>query len=132
MDWRNLRKIIVQECNDQGKSEEFTKSYIKYCRNLHKQGLPIISSPEHFSMLVGLDHEYICRMAYSPKHFYRHFSILKANGKARTIDEPLPDLKHVQHWILSNILEKVLNLACCFLRLYHMSYLEDICHLWQF
>lgn len=107
MEWRTLRKSIVDECRDQGKSEEFTKSYIKYCRILLKQGLPIISSPAHFSMLVGLDHEYVCRMAYSPKHFYRHFTILKANGKERPIDEPLPDLKHVQYWILSNILEKI-------------------------
>lgn len=107
MDWRSLRKAIIEECKEQRKSEEFTKSYIAYCRNLYKQGLPIIASPEHFSMLVGLDHEYVCRMAYSSKHFYRHFTILKANGKERPIDEPLPDLKHVQHWILENILEKV-------------------------
>ena len=107
MEWRTLRKKIVQECQNQGKKDEFTKEYIKYCRNLNKKGLPIISSPAHLSMLVGLDHKYVCRMAYSPKHFYRYFTILKANGKERSIDEPLPDLKYVQHWILTNILEKV-------------------------
>lgn len=107
MDWKALRKAIVEECKSQRKSEEYTKKYISYCRNLYKQNLPIISSPAHFSMLVGLDHDYVCRMAFSQKHFYRHFTILKANGKERPIDEPLPDLKHVQHWILSNILEKI-------------------------
>lgn len=107
MDWRTLRKRIVAECTAEKKSEDYTKKYIAYCRNLHKRDLPIISSPAHFSMLVGLDHDYVCRMAYSQKHFYRHFTILKANGKERPIDEPLPDLKYVQHWILENILEKI-------------------------
>lgn len=107
MEWRALRKAIVAECNAQNKSEEYTKKYIAYCRKLHKCGLPIIASPAHFSMLVGLEHEYVCRMAYSPEHFYRHFSIPKSNGRERMIDEPLPDLKSAQHWILTNILEKM-------------------------
>ncbi|MDE5763653.1 MAG: retron St85 family RNA-directed DNA polymerase, partial [Ruminococcus sp.] len=59
-----------------------------------------------FSMLVGLEHNYICSMAYSPKHFYRVFYIKKSNGKNREISEPLPDLKYVQKWILNNILVK--------------------------
>ena len=45
-------------------------------------------------------------MAYAQEHFYRHFSIPKKNGSFRSIDEPLPDLKYVQTWILRNILEQ--------------------------
>ena len=45
-------------------------------------------------------------MAYASNRFYRHFTIPKKNGLTRPIDEPLPDLKHVQSWILNNILEK--------------------------
>lgn len=107
MNWRTLRKAIADECAAQHKSDEYTKKYIEYCRKLHKRGLPIIASPAHFSMMIGMDHDYVCRMAYSAKHFYRHFTILKSNGKERPIDEPLPDLKYVQHWILENILEKI-------------------------
>ena len=44
-------------------------------------------------------------MAYATSQFYRHFTILKKNGKTRDIYEPLPDLKYVQTWILENILE---------------------------
>ena len=60
----------------------------------------------NFSLLVGIDHGYICNMAYATSQFYRHFTILKKNGKTRDIYEPLPDLKYVQTWILENILEK--------------------------
>lgn len=57
-------------------------------------------------MLIGLDHQYVCNMAYASDKFYRCFTIKKSNGKIREIYEPLPDLKYVQHWILKTILEK--------------------------
>ena len=107
MVWTTLRKNIIRECKKQNKRKDYITKYIAYCKKLYDQGLPIISSPKHFSMLVGLQHDYICRMAYAPQHFYRHFEILKSNGASRPIDEPLPDLKYVQRWILSNILEKI-------------------------
>lgn len=106
MKWETLKKNIREECKKQRKTQEFTNKYIEYAKNLFDQGLPIISSPEHFSLLVGIDHNYICNMAYATSRFYRHFTILKKSGKPRDIYEPLPDLKYVQTWILENILEK--------------------------
>lgn len=106
MKWETLKKNIREECKKQHKTQEFTNKFIEYSKNLFDQSLPIISTPEHFSLLVGIDHGYICNMAYATSQFYRHFTILKKNGKTRDIYEPLPDLKHVQTWILENILEK--------------------------
>ena len=106
MKWETLKKNIREECKKQHKTQEFTNKFIEYSKNLFDQGLPIISTPEHFSLLVGIDHGYICNMAYATSQFYRHFTILKKNGKTRDIYEPLPDLKYVQTWILENILEK--------------------------
>lgn len=106
MKWAVIEKNIKKECREHHKSSEYTQKYLTYSKNLFDQKLPIISSPEHFSLLVGLDHQYICNMAYASDRFYRHFSIPKSNGKLRNIDEPLPDLKFVQSWILHNILEK--------------------------
>ena len=106
MEWKALRKAIIQECRIQNKEPDYIEKYLVYCKKLYSNNLPIISSPAHFSMLVGIQHEYVCSMAYSPQHFYRQFEIPKSNGKMRTIDEPLPDLKYIQRWILTNILEK--------------------------
>lgn len=106
MKWENLEKSIRKECKKNKKNSEYTKNFILYAKKLFDKSLPIISSPKHFSMLVGMDHQYICNMAYAPKCFYRHFSIQKKNGSLRSIDEPLPDLKYVQTWILRNILEQ--------------------------
>lgn len=106
MKWENLEKSIRKECKKNKKNSEYTKNFILYAKKLFDKNLPIISSPKHFSMLVGMDHQYICNMAYAPKCFYRNFSIQKKNGSLRSIDEPLPDLKYVQTWILRNILEQ--------------------------
>lgn len=104
--WETLEKSIRDECKIHRKSSSYTEKYLEYAKNLYEKGLPLISSPEHLSLLIGIDHQYVCNMAYASDKFYRHFTIKKANGKSRGIYEPLPDLKHVQHWILTNILEK--------------------------
>lgn len=106
MSWDVIEKNIKKECKSHRKSSEYTQKYLAYAKNLFDNNLPIISSPEHFSLLVGLEHQYVCNMAHASDRFYRHFSIPKSNGKMRDIDEPLPDLKFVQTWILHNILEK--------------------------
>lgn len=118
MTWSVIEKNIKKECKSHHKSSEYTQKYLIYSKKLFDNNLPIISSPKHFSLLVGLEHQYICNMAYASDHFYRHFSIPKNNGKARNIDEPLPDLKFVQSWILHNILEKcaVSNYAKAYLK----------------
>lgn len=106
MSWEIIEKNIKKECKAHHKSSEYIHRYLVYSKKLFDNNLPIISSPEHFSLLVGLEHQYICNMAYASERFYRHFNIPKSNGKKRDIDEPLPDLKFVQCWILHNILEK--------------------------
>lgn len=104
--WEILEKTIKKECLKNHKSSEFTAKYLEYAKKLYNHDLPIISSSEHLSLLIGIEYQYLCNMAYASNQFYRHFSIPKKNGSARPIDEPLPDLKYVQSWILNNILEK--------------------------
>ncbi|MBE6763165.1 MAG: RNA-directed DNA polymerase [Ruminococcaceae bacterium] len=106
MKWEVVEKNIKKECKARHKDSVYIQKYIAYSKNLFDNDLPIISSPEHFSLLIGMEHQYVCNMAYAADRFYRHFTIPKSNGKKREIDEPLPDLKFVQSWILENILEK--------------------------
>ena len=106
MDWEEHEKRIRIECESNGKTEEYVEKLIAYSKKLFIKGLPVITTPSHFSMLVGVDHNYVCSMAVVPSRFYRDYKIKKSNGKERAISEPLPDLMFVQHWILRNILEK--------------------------
>ena len=107
MKWENYEKKAIFACKSSGKSDEYIARYLAYAKPLFEQDVPIIFNASHFSDLVGYDHSYVCSMAYSPKSFYRTFKIKKANGKDRRIDEPLPDLKEIQRWILHEILEKI-------------------------
>lgn len=88
--------------------EDFPEDYInrclKYASSLVEKNIPIIYSLGHLSALLGISEQYIKAVAYSQDRYYRRFSILKKNGKEREICEPLPNLKAMQKWILSNIL----------------------------
>ena len=106
MKWETIKKAIEKECIKSRKSSYYTNEVIEYAQSLYDRNFPIIFSPEHLSLRIGVDYSYLCSMAYSTNLFYRHFAIKKKNGKLRQIDEPLPDLKYVQEWILHNILEK--------------------------
>lgn len=105
--WEQYVKQIRRQAVQQGKSEKFIADYLLYAKPLFDKGYPVIAGSEHFAGLVGFQYEYMCKMAYATKLFYRTFYIRKSNGKSRRIDEPLPDLKAVQHWILCELLEKV-------------------------
>lgn len=104
--WIDVEDTIRKECERNNRSKKYTNKLVSYAMNLFEKNLPIIVSPSHFSALVGLEHQYVCNMAYGTEKFYRHFTIPKKNGERRPIDEPLPDLKFVQRWILHNILER--------------------------
>lgn len=82
-------------------------NYLAYAKNLKDQNLPVIFDHTHLSLLMGIDNEYLHRISNAPKLFYRTFYIKKRSGKLRRIDEPLPDLKKVQSWILKEILYKI-------------------------
>lgn len=90
-----------------GLSKRKIDDWLAYAENLHKQNLPIIFDQTHLALLIGIDNEYLHRISNAPKFFYRTFYIKKRNGKLRKIDEPLPDLKKVQSWILKEILYKI-------------------------
>ena len=107
MNWEEYKKAFIITAEKNGKSQEYISKCLLYAEKLFSQGLPVIFDIKHFAMLVGYETEYVYRMAFAQKYFYRHFAIKKRNGSERNIDEPLPDLKSIQHWILNEILYQI-------------------------
>ena len=93
---RKFRKLAEEKSTSQEKIEK----WLSYAKILSSKNLPIIFDQTHLALLLGIDNEYLHRMSNAPEFFYRTFYIQKRNGKKRRIDEPLPDLKKVQSWIL--------------------------------
>lgn len=104
MEWKHYQLLYIKAARINKINAEKVNDLLLYAKKLYDQKLPIIYDQEHLSLLIGIDNEYLHRMSNAPKHFYRTFYIKKRNGKSRRIDEPLPDLKNVQRWILTNIL----------------------------
>ncbi|MFZ6723418.1 retron St85 family RNA-directed DNA polymerase [Undibacterium sp. Ji49W] len=107
MDWNLYKSEFERYAESNGYDSSYTERCLKYAHRLHEQNLPIIYSLEHLASLVGLDESYLRFVSYDPNKFYRSFSVKKNSGGERQIDEPLPNLKLVQRWILENILYRL-------------------------
>ena len=104
MQFSTYKKLFAKEARKKRHDEAYIATCLDYARLLAENNVPIIYSIEHFSLLTGMNLDYLLAMSRAPEHFYREFTIPKKNGGQRLIDEPTPDLKYIQRWILDNIL----------------------------
>jgi len=107
MNLEHYKKEFSEKALMNGYSDENIKKCLDYAEPLIKAGLPIIYNLSHFSSLVGYKKNYLTRAVFFTKYFYKKYEIKKSNGGTREICEPLPSLKDIQIWILTNILYKV-------------------------
>ena len=108
MNWNTYRKRFALAASSKRYSEEDTRRALSYAKKILKNGLPVIFSANHLSLLVGIDVKYLYKASNDKNmRFYRSFSINKKRGGKRDINEPRPTLKSIQRWILDNILCKV-------------------------
>ena len=107
INWTSYSKRFKAEAKNLGFDSVYIQEALSYAKNLHDKGLPIIYDQEHLAKLIGIDSMYFHSMSNDPTGFYRTFYIKKRNGKKRRIDEPLPDLKSIQQWVLTKILYKL-------------------------
>jgi len=104
MRWDSYEKEFRKQAESQGAAQAKIEEWLTYANKLNSSNLPIIFDQTHLALLLGIDNRYLHAMANAPENFYRTFYIKKRNGRMRRIDEPLPDLKKVQLWILKEIL----------------------------
>lgn len=86
----------------------FTINQREECRLKAKRffdnNVPVIWSMEHFSLLCGVALDYLMAVAINPRVFYKAYYIPKHRGGYRQINEPVPNVKMAQEWILKHIL----------------------------
>ena len=98
------RKALTGGLSEQGVSEDKINEILEYADRLHKNGVPIIFDQPHLAALLGYDLDYLQVLSTCKEDFYKEYKIPKRSGGFRVIDEPLPNLKEIQRWILDNIL----------------------------
>lgn len=107
MEWEEYKIRFINQATFNGLDQNRIDELLCYSHCLMENGLPVIIDSTHLSELIGIDNAYLHAISNSSKHFYRSFRIPKHNGSKRIIDEPLPDLKIIQKWILKEILYKI-------------------------
>lgn len=107
MHWQKYVENFTQAALDADFDDAYVEKCLSYAGRLFHNNLPVIFSAEHLSILVGVDEALLRHVAYSQSGFYRTYQIPKKNGSLREISEPLPNLKQVQEWVLTNILNKI-------------------------
>ncbi|WP_051884820.1 retron St85 family RNA-directed DNA polymerase [Chryseobacterium luteum] len=107
--WKNLQQqqiIYLGENVSKGlhKSDSDTEKLLQF-------SLPVFENVLDFSQKSGFGLSVIKYLAFhrsvSKKSHYHVFEIPKKSGGKRKISAPKPQLRHFQHWILENILNKI-------------------------
>lgn len=98
----------IQVARELGRSTEFIAVTTEYSEKLVSQGLPVIFSTHHLSLILGLDFKVLSNYIINREKFYKYYQIKKRNGKGnRQIVSPHNGLKQVQYFIAQEILGKV-------------------------
>ena len=98
-----LDKLLSRNPDVDPRAQQFL---VAYNRSMHARRLPLVYTKEHLAARLGVTVRQLDWLAYG-KDRYHVFSIPKANGEPRRVDEPVDKLKTVQRWILRHILSKL-------------------------
>jgi len=88
-------------------SQLFVDTTLEYALNLTDNGLPVIFSTKHFSVILGLEFKTLKGIIGMRNNLYHFYQINKKRGGKRQIAVPHKKLKHIQQWIKINILDKI-------------------------
>lgn len=107
MDFELYKVVFAEKAKAKGYTDDEICALLKDAERFATQKLPIIYDQEHLARVLGFQLSYLMAMTNSQRHFYNTYKIPKQHGGYRQIDQPLPNLKLVQEWILDNILTPV-------------------------
>lgn len=103
--YADYKQNLVSSMADMNVPKEKIDEIVTYADELYKHQVPIIFDQPHLAGLLGYDLDYLQMLSNCQEDFYKEYKILKRNKKDyRVINEPMPNLKEIQTWILDNIL----------------------------
>ena len=91
---------------EQGHSEDYINECLRYASNLTQNNLPVIFSPRHLELILGITN--LKSIIDNRQFYYQYYQIKKRSGNGfRQIVVPFDNLKAIQEYINSEILSKV-------------------------
>lgn len=104
---RSSSLFIKKSAEKKGCSKEFIEKIFSYSEKLEQNGLPIIFSLKHLSLVNNCEYGYLRSIIKRKIDPYISRSFRKRSGGRRRISVPNSVVKTLQKWILKNILSKV-------------------------
>lgn len=103
----SLLKHTVELINNSGHGVNYKNLIAKYSQELASKGFPIIFDAFHLAYQIGIPPYRLINIIKDRDYLYNTYKIRKKAGGYRWIMSPNEDLKFVQNWIKTNILDKV-------------------------
>lgn len=104
MNFDQYKVAFISLAQSSDYSDVEIRACLDYAEKLMSHGLPVIYDQHHFAEIVGYTYDYLLSVTNASHLHYKHYQIPKKNGDYRQLEEPFPDLKNVQSWILDKIL----------------------------
>lgn len=106
------RNDFITTARAQGHSEGFIRDALQYADNLERRGLPVIFDAKHLAFILNMSPRYFYVFTDEASEFYKYFAIKKRSRGLRRIMAPYENLKEIQLWIKTNILDKIDQPRC--------------------
>ena len=98
---------FIERAKELNRPEEFVEELEKYIGKLKEMDLPIILSPQHWALKMGMEYDELAKILESRESHYDQYKIRKKNGGFRPIQSPKPNLFKIQFWLKRFILDKI-------------------------
>lgn len=100
-------KTLRERAIELGRDEDLIKRLEEYSSELKAKNLPVIFSSQHLAVLMGIEYELFEFILERRETFYKDFEMRKKSGGVRHIMAPSGELKKIQEWIKTYILDKI-------------------------
>lgn len=101
------RDILRKTAIAYKRPQELIERLDQYAAKLIADSLPVIFSPLHLSLLMGIEEGHFNTVLNKRQSYYKHFRIKKRRGGFRYISAPKNDLLNYQYWIKEFILDNL-------------------------
>ena len=99
--------LFKEQALAKGRPADFIARLDNYMNGLIERDLPILFSPTHWALAMGMEYEDLKQIIIEREHYYEHFRIAKKRGGFRYISTPNSELLKIQYWIKRFILDKL-------------------------
>jgi len=99
--------FFIKRAIQLNRTDEFIDDLQLYVTKLQKNNLPVILSPKHWALNMGMEYEDLNSIIENRLLYYDLYKIRKKSGGFRHIQSPKPNLFKIQYWLKTFVLDQI-------------------------